>query len=122
MRAASYPSGTGRGHTRQWLGGCVGALGRQLGRCCMFVAPLRFGGGTKRKVIGAMAVGVAVVTTRIGAEGLGIVDGEHAGVAHDAGGFAAAVLRMLEKPELGTGFARGRWWSDRCPGSASGGT
>jgi glycosyltransferase involved in cell wall biosynthesis len=41
----------------------------------LFLAPLRAGGGVKRKIIEAMALGCPVVTTEVGAEGLDLVDG-----------------------------------------------
>ena len=46
-------------------------------KCKAFVAPLRYGAGVKGKVIEAMSYGLPVVTTAVGAEGLGVVDGEH---------------------------------------------
>jgi glycosyltransferase involved in cell wall biosynthesis len=42
------------------------------------VVPLRTGGGTRLKILEAMAAGVAVVSTPLGAEGLEVTDGENA--------------------------------------------
>lgn len=58
------------------------------------VAPLRYGAGMKGKILEAMAAGLPVVTTPVGAEGIGIVGGEHALVAEGAGAFADAVARL----------------------------
>jgi polysaccharide biosynthesis protein PslH len=62
------------------------------------VVPLRLGGGTKLKVLEAMAMGVPVVTTPGGANGIEARDGEHFLVARDPADFAAQVLRILEHP------------------------
>ncbi|HEY6760349.1 MAG TPA: glycosyltransferase, partial [Baekduia sp.] len=58
------------------------------------VAPLRFGAGVKGKIAEALACGLPVVTTTIGAEGMDLVDGEHALVADAPRAFAAAVVRL----------------------------
>ncbi|WP_020180496.1 glycosyltransferase [Methylopila sp. M107] len=86
--------------------GYVEDLGAELSRYRAFVAPLRLGGGTKLKIIDAMAAGVPVVTTPIGAEGLDLVHGEHALIAHDAASFAAHVADLLERREEGLRLAR----------------
>ena len=65
-------------------------------RSRVFVSPLRYGAGMKGKIGQAMSYGLPVVTTSIGAEGLGLVDGEHALVADDAASFADAVVRVYQ--------------------------
>jgi glycosyltransferase involved in cell wall biosynthesis len=67
----------------------------------VFVIPLRVGGGTRIKAFEAMAMGIPVVSTAIGVEGLAIEDGRHYLRADDADGFAAAVVRLLAEPALG---------------------
>jgi glycosyltransferase involved in cell wall biosynthesis len=59
------------------------------------VVPLRAGGGTRLKILEAMAAGVPVVSTSIGAEGLDVVPGEHLLIADDPEAFAAAIDRLL---------------------------
>lgn len=59
------------------------------------VAPLRSGGGTRLKILEAMAAGVPVVSTTVGAEGLNVVAGEHLLVADQPEGFASAIDRLL---------------------------
>jgi O-antigen biosynthesis protein len=66
----------------------------------VFVTPLRWGAGMKGKVGMAMAMGLPVVTTSIGAEGMGLVDGTNALVADDAASFAAAVVRLYRDDDL----------------------
>lgn len=63
-------------------------------RARVFVAPLRFGAGLKGKIGHAFAYRVPTVTTAIGAEGFGIVNGENALVTDDPHEFARAILRI----------------------------
>jgi glycosyltransferase involved in cell wall biosynthesis len=64
------------------------------------VAPVRFGTGMRGKVLEALAMARPVVTTSIGAEGLGATPGRHLLVADDAAAFAAAVRRILDDGAL----------------------
>jgi glycosyltransferase involved in cell wall biosynthesis len=66
----------------------------------VYVAPLRFGAGIKGKILEAINYGLPVVTTSIGAEGIGLADGLSVLIADDAPGFAAAVARLSRDPEL----------------------
>jgi len=74
------------------------------------VAPIRFGGGIKIKVLEAMACGKAVVTTSVGAEGIAKPDDRVLMVADDPEAFAAAVVSLLadrdRRNELGEGARR----------------
>ncbi len=63
------------------------------------VVPLRTGGGTRLKILEALALGTPVVSTRKGAEGLAVTDGEHLLLADEPAAFAEAVLRVLAEPE-----------------------
>jgi glycosyltransferase involved in cell wall biosynthesis len=69
-----------------------------LEKAAVTVAPLRIGGGTRLKVVEALAMGKAVVSTRLGCEGLNVVDGEHGLVGDDAPAFASAVAGLLTNP------------------------
>lgn len=64
------------------------------------IAPIRMGGGTRLKILEAMALGTPVVSTSKAAEGLAAVHGEHLLLADDAVVFAAHVLRLLGDAEL----------------------
>lgn len=59
------------------------------------IVPLRVGGGTRLKIFEAMAAGVPVVSTTIGAEGLGARDGETIRIADAPEAFAEACLALL---------------------------
>jgi sugar transferase (PEP-CTERM/EpsH1 system associated) len=60
------------------------------------IVPLRIGGGTRLKIYEAMAAGIPVVSTTIGAEGLDIRDGETIRIGDDARAFADACVALLE--------------------------
>jgi GT2 family glycosyltransferase/SAM-dependent methyltransferase/glycosyltransferase involved in cell wall biosynthesis len=64
------------------------------------VAPLSYGAGLKGKVTQALAAGLPVVTTSVGAEGLGAVSGEHLLVADDDRELAAHVVEVLRDDDL----------------------
>ncbi len=64
------------------------------------VVPLRGGGGTRLKILEAMAFGRPVVSTTIGCEGLNVLDGEHLLVADSPSEFADCVIRLLENHSL----------------------
>jgi glycosyltransferase involved in cell wall biosynthesis len=69
------------------------------------VVPLRIGGGTRLKVLQAMAVGTPVVSTAKGIEGLDLDDGVHVLVADTPEAFAEGVLQLIEEPALGERLA-----------------
>lgn len=64
------------------------------------VVPLRAGGGTRLKILEAMALGRPVVSTTIGCEGLDVVDGEHLFIADTPEKFARQTARLLHDPLL----------------------
>jgi GT2 family glycosyltransferase/glycosyltransferase involved in cell wall biosynthesis len=64
------------------------------------VAPLRYGAGVKGKVGESMAHGLPVVTTRLGAEGMGLEHEHDVLVADDAPSFAAEILRAYHDADL----------------------
>jgi glycosyltransferase involved in cell wall biosynthesis len=79
--------------------GTVADVRDHVARACVYVVPLRIGGGTRLKIYEALAMGKAVVSTSVGAEGLPLVDGEHFVRADDPGAFARAVVSLLRSPE-----------------------
>jgi polysaccharide biosynthesis protein PslH len=64
------------------------------------VVPLRAGGGTRLKILEAMALGRPVVSSSLGCEGLTVTHGEHLLIADTPADFAAGVIRLLRDPEL----------------------
>jgi glycosyltransferase involved in cell wall biosynthesis len=75
-------------------------------RARVFVAPLRFGAGMKGKIGHAMSLGLPVVTTPVGAEGMRLEAGRHALIADGAPDFARAVARLIEDDDLWRDMAR----------------
>lgn len=64
----------------------------------VYVAPLRVGGGTRLKLLEAMAMGKAIVSTTVGAEGFPVGNGQELVLADDPAEFAQATLDLLENP------------------------
>lgn len=69
------------------------------------LAPLRYGAGVKGKINMAMSHGVPIVTTTIGAEGMGLVDGRDALIADAADAFADAIAQGYVDESLWTGLS-----------------
>lgn len=72
----------------------------------LLVAPLRIGGGTRLKILEAMALGTPVVATTLGAAGIGVRHGETALIADDPDEFAECVIRLMKNPELRAEIAK----------------
>ena len=66
----------------------------------VYVVPLRIGGGTRLKIFEAMAMGKAVVSTTIGAEGLPVTPEQHIVIADGPQQFADAVVRLVRDDEM----------------------
>jgi|HubBroStandDraft_1064217.scaffolds.fasta_scaffold00034_25 polysaccharide biosynthesis protein PslH len=87
--------------------GYVDELGGALREYDVMVVPIRFGSGTKLKVLDAMANGIPIVSTPQGAEGLDLVDGESALLASTPAEMALALMRLAESPQLCRQIAAG---------------
>lgn len=89
--------------------GAVADVKPYIAGAAVYVAPLRMGGGTRFKLLEAMALGRAVVSTRIGAEGFAVMDGRELRLADGAGDFAGAVVDVLRDADQRAGLGeRGR--------------
>ena len=66
----------------------------------VYIVPLRVGGGTRLKVLDAMASGKAIVSTSIGCEGIDVTPGEHLLVADTPGAFAQTTVALLADVNL----------------------
>jgi polysaccharide biosynthesis protein PslH len=64
----------------------------------IFIVPMRSGSGIRIKLLEAMALGLPIISTSLGAEGLPVEDGKHLLLADDAASFAKA-LHRLQKDE-----------------------
>ena len=91
----------------------------------VYIVPLRIGGGTRLKIFEAMAMGKAVVSTTVGAEGLPVTDGEHLLLADEP-----AIVRARRRPPAarrrrratGSRPRRARWSSSSYDWSAVAGS
>ncbi len=72
----------------------------------VYVIPLRAGGGTRIKTFEAMAMGVPVVSTGIGVEGLDVKAGEHFIQGDDPSSFAQGVVEILRDREKGLALSK----------------
>ncbi|HJU16622.1 MAG TPA: glycosyltransferase family 4 protein [Stellaceae bacterium] len=88
------------------LTGFVSDLRPHLAAAAVVVVPLRLGGGTRLKIVEAMAMGKAVVSTTLGAEGIEAVPGRDLLVADEPAAFADAVNRLLTEPSLAARIGR----------------
>jgi polysaccharide biosynthesis protein PslH len=74
-----------------------------LGASAVMSVPLRIAGGTRLKILEAMASTLPVVSTTIGAEGLDVQDGVHLTIADSYEGQARALAEAIISPEVWTG-------------------
>jgi glycosyltransferase involved in cell wall biosynthesis len=81
--------------------GIVDDLRPEIERAAIVIAPLRIGGGTRLKILEAMAFGKPVVTTTIGAEGIDVTHEREVLVADSPAEFALAFGRIYDDAALG---------------------
>jgi glycosyltransferase involved in cell wall biosynthesis len=72
----------------------------EVERAAVAIAPLRIGGGTRLKILEAMAMSKPVVSTPQGAEGLEVTSGKEVLLADSPAGFADQLIRVLEDDAL----------------------
>jgi sugar transferase (PEP-CTERM/EpsH1 system associated) len=81
------------------LAGLVDDIRPYVQQAAVYVVPLRIGGGTRLKILDALAMGKAIVSTSIGCEGLAVTPGHDILVADEPQAFAQAVLQLLREPD-----------------------
>ena len=86
--------------------GTVDDIRPWVGRAQVYVVPIRIGGGSRLKILEAFAMGLPVVSTSVGAEGLEVIDGEHLLLADERDVFAETVCKLIEDEELRERLAR----------------
>ena len=82
------------------LTGTVDDVRPYIDAASAYVVPLRIGGGTRLKILDALSMQQALVSTSVGCEGLDLVRGEHLEVADDPQSFADAVVNVLSNPQF----------------------
>jgi glycosyltransferase involved in cell wall biosynthesis len=98
-----------------------------IGGATVYVAPLRMGGGTRFKLLEAMALRRPIVSTTLGAEGFAAQNGRELCLADTAADFAGAVVALLRDPaqrqalgEAGHEFVKQYDWEALLPGLEKG--
>ena len=86
--------------------GFVDDMPQTVRRAAVNLAPIRFGTGTRIKVLDALAQGGAVVGTTLGCEGIDLVDGEHVRLADTPEDFARACVELLRDPAAAAELGR----------------
>ena len=82
------------------LTGFVDDIRSWIAASCVSLAPLFMGGGTRLKILEAMALRTPVVATSKGAEGLDVEHGKHLLLADTPQAFADAIVSLLQNPDL----------------------
>lgn len=100
--------------------GAVPSVWPELARAAIAVAPIRMGSGTRIKILEAASASVPVVSTTMGAEGLGMRIGEEVAIADDASSFADRCASLLDDPVAAASMGEAaRVWRDRTHGIGS---
>jgi sugar transferase (PEP-CTERM/EpsH1 system associated) len=81
--------------------GAVPSIQPYLAEASVYVAPLRMGGGTRLKLLEAMAMRMPTVSTPVGAEGFAVRSGQELLLAQNPEAFARAVVELLHNQTLG---------------------
>ncbi len=71
-----------------------------MAKAAAYVVPIRVGGGTRLKILDAMAMGKAIVSTSIGCEGIEVTDGKDIVIADEPADFADKTVELLRNSEL----------------------
>ena len=77
-----------------------------LAKASLMVVPLLIGGGTRLKIVEAMGMDCPVISSTIGAEGLGLTHDRELLLADDSQGFAEAIFELLDDPQRAEALAK----------------
>lgn len=80
--------------------GAVNDVRTYLSESSIFVNPIRLGGGIKGKIIEAMAMGIPVVSTKIGCSGVMVEEQKNILIANKPQEFAKQIIRLFREPDL----------------------
>lgn len=88
------------GNSALEIHGFVDDIRPLITKSAVFIVPLRIGGGTRLKIVDAMSMGKAIVSTSVGCEGLRIEDGKDIMIANSPRDFTDKVIEILRNPPL----------------------
>jgi len=80
--------------------GAVSDIRPFVSRASVYIVPLRIGGGTRLKILDAMAMKKAIVSTSVGCEGIEVVPGKDIVVEDHPVDFANQVVKLIKNPNL----------------------
>lgn len=69
-------------------------------KATIFLAPIKGPGGTRLKILGAMAAGIPVISSKTGVDGLDVENGKHVFIAQKSSDFVKYSIRLLKNPSL----------------------
>jgi len=82
------------------LTGWVDDVRLDIAKAAIYIVPIRIGGGTRMKIYEAMAMGKAILSTSIGAEGLIVRDGENIILEDEPLAFSQKIIQMEKDPGM----------------------
>lgn len=90
-----------KGDRRIKATGKIESISRWLGKASVAIVPLKYGSGTRVKVLEAMACKTPVISTTLGVEGLILTPGKDVLIADNKSDFIASILSLIQHPEKG---------------------
>jgi len=79
--------------------GFVDDIRPYIDEAAVMVVPIRIGSGTRLKILDAMAMGKAIVSTSVGCEGINVSDGKNIVIADNPEDFASKTIKLLKNPD-----------------------
>ncbi|MDO9234428.1 MAG: glycosyltransferase family 4 protein [Aquabacterium sp.] len=86
-------------HPHVHLTGQVDDIRPYVDEAAAYIVPLRIGGGTRLKILDALSMGKAIISTSVGCEGLAVEDGQTIVIADTPETFSQAIVRVLNNPD-----------------------
>jgi glycosyltransferase involved in cell wall biosynthesis len=93
-------AGAAKGDGRVRVTGFVDDIRPYIEEAAVMVVPIRIGSGTRLKILDAMAMGKAIVSTSVGCEGINVSNGKDILIADSPEDFADKTIELLKKPDM----------------------
>ena len=85
-------------HPNVTLAGLVEDIRPDVDAAAAYIVPLRIGGGTRLKILDALSMSKAIISTSVGCEGLDVEDGKTIVIADTPDAFVQAIVKVLADP------------------------